>query len=67
MSPLAVSVKHAAVLADLSESEIRNAIRLQKLPAHRVGRMIRVFTSDLEDWLRSQPRVGSDEEREAQA
>lgn len=59
---IAVAVKTAAALTDLSESTIREAIDSQSLPAHRVGRAIRIRVADLEDWISSRTRVGSEED-----
>lgn len=63
MTALAVSVKTAAAMTDLSESTIREAIDKQDLPAFRVGRAIRVLVADLEVWLSSLVRVGSEADR----
>lgn len=60
---IAVSVKTAAALTDLSESTIRDAINKQQLPAYRVGRSPRVLMADLEGWLTQQVRVGSEDDR----
>lgn len=60
---LAVSVKTAAALTDLSESTIREAIDSQRLPAYRVGRAIRIFTADLEQWMAGLVRVGSEDDQ----
>jgi excisionase family DNA binding protein len=60
---IAVAVKTAAALTDLSESTIREAINKQVLPAYRVGRTIRVKVSDLEEWLATLTRVGSEDDR----
>lgn len=60
---IALSVKSAAALTDLSESTIREAIDKQALPAYRVGRSIRVLMADLEQWLAGLVRVGSDDDR----
>ncbi|GAB3253309.1 hypothetical protein GCM10027425_33850 [Alteromonas gracilis] len=60
---IAVQVKTAATLTDLSEATIRDAINKGELPAYRVGRAIRILAADLEDWLRSQTRVGSEEDQ----
>lgn len=60
---IAVSVKTAASLTDLSETTIREAIDKQHLPAYRVGRAIRVLVADLEQWLAGLTRVGSEEDR----
>lgn len=63
MTALAVSVKTAAAMTDLSETTIREAIDKQELPAFRVGRAIRVLVADLETWLTSLVRVGSEDDR----
>lgn len=60
---VAYSVKTAAAALELSETTIRDAINKQELPAYRVGRMIRILATDLQDWLTSQPRVGSEDDR----
>lgn len=60
---LAVSVKNAAVLTDLSETTIREAIDREALPAYRVGRAIRIDLTDLKAWLLSRPRVGSEDDQ----
>lgn len=60
---LAVSVKTAAAMTDLSESTIREAIDRQDLPAYRVGRAIRVLVEDLEKWMGGLVRVGSEDDQ----
>lgn len=60
---LAVAVKTAAAMTDLSESTIREAIDKQELPAYRVGRAIRIDVDDLRRWIRSRTRVGSEEDQ----
>lgn len=60
---IAVSVKTAAALTDLSEATIRDAINKQQLPARRVGRSPRIKVADLEAWIDSRPIVGSEEDR----
>jgi excisionase family DNA binding protein len=62
-APLAVSVKTAAAMTDLSETTIREAIDKQRLPAYRVGRAIRVLVVDLQAWLAGLTRVGSEEDQ----
>lgn len=58
---IAVSVRPAAAIADVSESTIREAISKHELPAYRVGNSIRVVWADLDRWLRGQaPRVASE-------
>lgn len=59
---IAVAVKTAAALTDLSEATIREAIDAQALPAYRVGRAIRIRVADLEDWVAGLIRVGSPED-----
>lgn len=63
MSALAVSVRSAAQLTEISETTIREAINKQALPAFRVGRSIRIKVADLESWLDGLVRVGSEEDR----
>lgn len=63
MAPIAVAVKTAAALTDLSETTIRDAIDAQALPAYRVGRAIRIRVEDLKQWLAGLTRVGSEEDR----
>lgn len=63
MTSLAVSVKTAAAMTDLSESTIREAIDAQRLPAYRVGRAIRILVADLEQWMGGLVRVGSEEDQ----
>ncbi|GAA2007813.1 helix-turn-helix domain-containing protein [Nocardioides kribbensis] len=60
---IAVSVKTAAALTELSETTVRAAIDAQALPAFRVGRSIRIRTDELNDWFSSLVRVGSEEDR----
>lgn len=60
---LAVSVKRAAAMTDLSESTIREAIDKKVLPAYRVGRAIRVTVEDLTQWLVGLTRVGSEDDQ----
>lgn len=59
---IAVAVKTAAAMTDLSESTIREAINKQDLPAYRVGRAVRVLVDDLEQWLAGLTRVGSEDD-----
>ncbi|WP_372490067.1 helix-turn-helix domain-containing protein [Nocardioides bruguierae] len=54
-SPIAYSVKTAAILTDLSESTIRDAINKQELPAYLVGRAPRILREDLLSWLTHRP------------
>lgn len=61
-SPIAVAVKTAAAMTDLSETTLRDAISKNQLPAYRVGRAIRVKVDDLEAWLSSLTRVGSEDD-----
>jgi excisionase family DNA binding protein len=60
---VAVSVKTAAQMTELSETTLREAINKQQLPAYRVGRVIRVRVADLEDWVGSLTRVGSEDDQ----
>ena len=60
---LAVSVKNAAAMTDLSETTIRDAIDREALPAYRVGRAIRVRVADLQEWLAGLVRVGSEDDQ----
>lgn len=60
---IAVSVKSAAAMTDLSETTIREAIDRQELPAYRVGRAIRIQVADLQAWIASRTRVGSEEDQ----
>lgn len=62
MTHLAVSVKRASAMTDISETTIRDAINKQALPAHRIGRQIRIRVSDLDEWFSNLPRVGSEED-----
>lgn len=63
MTALAVSIKTASQMTDISETTIRDAINKQHLPAFRVGRSIRVKVTDLEQWLTTLTRVGSEDDR----
>ena len=63
MKQIAVSVRTAASMTDISETTIREAINKQNLPAHRVGRAIRIRVVDLDDWLAGLVRVGSEDDR----
>ena len=60
---LAVSVKNAAAMTDLSETTIREAIDKEALPAYRVGRAIRVSVDDLKQWFAGLTRVGSEDDQ----
>lgn len=62
MKQVAVSVRSAASMTEISETTLRDAINKQALPAHRVGRAIRILVDDLDAWLASQPRVGSEDD-----
>lgn len=59
---LAVSVKNAAAILDLSETTIRAAIDTEALPAYRVGRAIRVSVDDLKQWFAGLTRVGHEDD-----
>lgn len=63
MSPIAVSVKIAAAMVDVSETTIREAINTKALTAFRVGRSIRIHLTELEAWTKSLTIVGSEEDR----
>lgn len=58
---IAVAVKTAAAMTELSETTIREAIASEKLPAYRVGRSIRIRVADLEEWVKSLTRVGQED------
>jgi len=60
---IAVSVKTAAAITDLSEATIRVAMNKQELPAFKVGRSPRIFVDDLKDWLKGRVRVGSEDDK----
>lgn len=59
-APIAVSVKTAAAMTEVSETTLREAINRQELPAYRVGRAIRIRTTDLDAWVQSLVRVGQE-------
>ena len=63
MTTLAVSIKNASQMTDISETTLRDAINKQQLPAFRVGRSIRVRVTDLDQWLSTLTRVGSVDDR----
>ena len=63
MTALAVSIRTAAQMTDISETTIREAINKQHLPAFRVGRGIRIKVADLEQWIGSLTRVGSEDDQ----
>lgn len=63
MTALAVSVKTAAAMCELSESTVREAIDKGRLPAFRVGRAIRIHVTELETWTKSLVVVGSEEDQ----
>jgi excisionase family DNA binding protein len=67
LTAVAVAVRTASQMTEISETTIRDAISKQKLPAYRVGRSIRIKTSDLEQWIESLVRVGSDEDLEVRS
>lgn len=62
MTALAVSVKTAAQMTEISDTVLRDAINKQELPAHRVGRAIRIRVVDLDAWLAGLVRVGSEDD-----
>jgi len=47
-SPIAIDVKEAARLLNLSTGSIRNRIRSGELPAVHIGRSVRISTAALE-------------------
>lgn len=61
MTAVAVSVKTAAAMTEVSETTLRAEIEAQRLPAYRVGRAIRIRVADLEEWVRSLTRVGQED------
>lgn len=63
MTPIAVTIRTAAQMTEISETTIRDAINKQQLPAHRVGRAIRVRVVDLDQWLAGLVRVGSENDQ----
>lgn len=63
MTPIAVSVKTAAAMVDVSESTIREAINRGNLPAFRIGRAVRIHVAELEAWTKSLVVVGSEEDQ----
>lgn len=54
---IGLSPQSAASLVDMSVSYIRNEIKRDRLPAHRIGTAVRVYRDDLVDWFRSHPAV----------
>lgn len=63
MTTISVSVRTAATMTEISETTIRDAINKQALPAFRVGRQIRIKVTDLDSWLDSLVRVGSEDDQ----
>ena len=63
MPALAVSVRTAGQMTEISETTIREAINKQSLPAFRVGRTIRIQVTDLQDWIGGLVRVGSEDDK----
>ena len=52
------TVPGSAKYAHTSTATVKRAIRSEELTAYRVGaRMIRIHTSDLDDWIRSRAAV----------
>lgn len=51
--PIAVSVRTAADMLDVSQDTIRAAINRGELTARRVGRILRIGTADLRQWFDS--------------
>lgn len=60
MTAIAVSVKTAAAMCEVSETTIREAIDKKALVAFRVGRAIRIHVTELESWTKSLTLVGSE-------
>ncbi|QHO91958.1 hypothetical protein CWT12_12435 [Actinomyces sp. 432] len=61
---ISVTVKTAAKITELSEDQIRRAIRstggageLPPLPARRIGRNIRILREDLKAWVAGMPEA----------
>lgn len=50
---LAVAIKTAAQLLEVSPSTIRRAIKSGHLKTVRIGRSVRILRGDLHDWVRS--------------
>lgn len=63
MNAIAVSVKTAAAMVEVSESTIREAIDKGALTAFRIGRAIRIHVAELEAWTKAQTVVGSEDDR----
>lgn len=63
MTAIAVSVKTAAAMVEVSESTIREAIDKKHLPAFRIGRAIRIHVTELDAWTKSLTIVGSENDR----
>jgi excisionase family DNA binding protein len=62
MTAIALKVKTAAAETDLDEKTIRKAISAGELPAVRIGKVgVRILRDDLIEWMRTRPRVSSEE------
>lgn len=55
MTVIAVSVRTAARMVDVSEDTIRNAIYAEQLTARKVGNRWTIKVADLEAWLDALP------------
>jgi hypothetical protein len=60
----ASSVRTAAAAYEVSETVLREALSKQQLPAHRIGRAIRVNPVDLAAWFRGLARVGCEDDHD---
>lgn len=49
---IAVSIKEAAKMLDLSEMTVRRMVKAGKMPAKKIGQQWRIPVADLEKWLR---------------
>jgi len=60
--PPVMNVTQAAELLGLSPLYLRQLTRMGQVPAHRMGRQIRLYRDELATWLASLPRaeVGHD-------
>jgi excisionase family DNA binding protein len=57
MSRVAYTVAEAAEAAGLHHVKVREAIKMGRLPARRVGKPIVILAADLAAWLESLPSV----------
>ena len=49
--PRLLTLREVAALLQLSRAHLRREIRQRRLPAHRLGRAIRISEADLADYL----------------